>query len=74
MKKIIVLLVLFVVVILFFVFDFGQYLTLDHIKAHQQVLDQYYVENRVVTLIGFFVFVRIDACANIRLTNRRVMN
>ena len=55
MKKIIVLLALFVVVILFFVFDLGQYLTLDYVKAQQQVLDQYYVENRVVTLIGYFV-------------------
>jgi pyruvate/2-oxoglutarate dehydrogenase complex dihydrolipoamide dehydrogenase (E3) component/uncharacterized membrane protein YdjX (TVP38/TMEM64 family) len=55
MKKIIVLLALLVVVILFFVFDLGQYLTLDYVKAQQQVLDQYYVENRVVTLIGFFV-------------------
>ena len=55
MKKIIVLLALLVVVILFFVFDLGQYLTLDYVKAQQQVLDQYYVENRVGTLIGYFV-------------------
>ena len=55
MKKIIVLLTLLVVVILFFVFDIGQYLTLDYVKAQQQALDQYYAENRVFTLIGFFV-------------------
>jgi len=55
MKKIIVLLALLLVVILFFAFDLGQYLTLDYVKAQQQSLDQYYTENRLVTLIGFFV-------------------
>ena len=55
MKKIIVLSALLVVVVLFFAFDLGQYLTLDYVKAQQQALDQYYVENRVMALIGFFV-------------------
>jgi len=55
MKKIIVLLVLLLVVILFFVFDLGQYLTLDYVKAQQQAFDQYYAANRVLTLLGFFV-------------------
>ena len=55
MKKIIVLSALLVVVVLFFAFDLGQYLTLDYIKAQQQALDQYYVENRVMALIVFFV-------------------
>jgi len=65
MKKIIVLLALLVVVILFFVFDLGQYLTLDYVKAQQQVLDQYYVENRVVTLIGFFVLYMVITGASL---------
>jgi len=55
MKKIILLAGLLVIVLLFFAFDLGQYLTLDYIKSQQQVIDQYYAENRVVTLIGFFL-------------------
>jgi dihydrolipoamide dehydrogenase len=55
MKKIIVLLGLLLVVILFFAFDLGQYLTLDYVKSQQQAFDQYYAANRVFTLIGFFV-------------------
>lgn len=55
MKKTIILLALFVVVTLFFVFDLGQFLTLDYVKQQQQSIDAYYVDNRIVTLIGFFV-------------------
>ena len=55
MKKIIVVAGLLVIVLLFFVFDLGQYLTLDYIKSQQQVIDQYYAENRVLTLVGYFV-------------------
>jgi pyruvate/2-oxoglutarate dehydrogenase complex dihydrolipoamide dehydrogenase (E3) component/uncharacterized membrane protein YdjX (TVP38/TMEM64 family) len=55
MKKIILLAGLLIVVLLFFMFDLGQYLTLDYIKSQQQVIDQYYAENRVLTQIGFFV-------------------
>jgi pyruvate/2-oxoglutarate dehydrogenase complex dihydrolipoamide dehydrogenase (E3) component/uncharacterized membrane protein YdjX (TVP38/TMEM64 family) len=55
MKKIILVAGLLIVVLLFFMFDLGQYLTLDYIKSQQQVIDQYYAENRVLTLIGFFI-------------------
>jgi len=55
MKKIILVAGLLIVVLLFFMFDLGQYLTLDYIKSQQQVIDQYYTENRVLTMIGFFV-------------------
>ncbi len=55
MKKIIVLLALLVVVVLFFVCDLGQYLTLDYVKAQQQALNQYYAENRLFALLGFFL-------------------
>jgi dihydrolipoamide dehydrogenase len=55
MKKIILLVGLLIVVLLFFMLDLGQYLTLDYIKSQQQGIDQYYAENRVLTLIGFFV-------------------
>ena len=55
MKKIILLGLFAVIVLLFFQFDLGQYLTLEHVKAHQQRIDQFYAENRTLTLIGFFV-------------------
>ncbi|MDH3450021.1 MAG: VTT domain-containing protein, partial [Gammaproteobacteria bacterium] len=55
MKKIILLGLLAVIVILFFMFDLEQYLTLDYVKTQQQIIDQYYQENRLLTLIGFFL-------------------
>ena len=55
MKKIILVAGLLVIILLFFVFDLGQYLTLDYIKSQQQVIDQYYAENRLLTLVGYFV-------------------
>ena len=51
MKKIILLGLLGVVVLLFFVFELEQYLTLEYVKAQQQVLDQYYAENRLLTMV-----------------------
>ena len=55
MKKIILLGLLAVVILLFFQFDLEQYLTLDYIKSQQQVINQHYLENRLLTLIGFFL-------------------
>ena len=55
MKKIIVICALLLVVASFFVFDLGQYLTLDYVKAQQQSIDRYYADNRLLTLLGFFV-------------------
>ena len=55
MKKILLLGLLGVTVLLFFYLDLGQYLTLEYVKGQQQILDQYYAENRVLTQIGFFV-------------------
>jgi pyruvate/2-oxoglutarate dehydrogenase complex dihydrolipoamide dehydrogenase (E3) component/membrane protein DedA with SNARE-associated domain len=55
MKKIVLLGLLALIVVIFFQFDLEQYLTLDYVKSQQQIIDQYYVENRVLTLIGFFV-------------------
>ncbi len=55
MKKIVLLGVLLVIVIVFFQFDLGQYLTLDYIKAQQQQIDQFYQQHRVLTLLGFFL-------------------
>lgn len=54
MKKIGLVGLLVAIVVLFFVFDLGQYLTLDYIKSQQFEIEQYYSENRVLTLILFF--------------------
>ena len=55
MKKIILVVAILAIVGLFFAFDLGQYLTLDYIKAQQQSIDQYYQDNRVLTLVVFFL-------------------
>ena len=55
MKKIAILALLIAVVIVFFQFDLGQYLTLEYVKAQQQQIDQLYQQNRVLTLIGYFL-------------------
>ena len=55
MKKIILLGLLAVIVLLFFQLDLEQYLTLDYVKSQQEIIDQYYRENRALTLIGFFL-------------------
>ena len=55
MKKIVLLGLLALIVVIFFQFDLGQYLTLDYVKSQQQVINQYYADNRTLTLIGFFL-------------------
>jgi pyruvate/2-oxoglutarate dehydrogenase complex dihydrolipoamide dehydrogenase (E3) component/uncharacterized membrane protein YdjX (TVP38/TMEM64 family) len=55
MKKIILLGLLALIVVLFFQYDLQQYLTLDYIKTQQHALDQYYAENRALTMAGFFL-------------------
>jgi dihydrolipoamide dehydrogenase len=55
MKKIILLGLLGAIVLIFFHFELDQYLTLEYIKTQQQIIDQYYAENRLLTLVGFFV-------------------
>ena len=55
MKKIAILALLMVVVVGFFHFELGQYLTLEYIKTQQQEIDQLYQQNRMLTLVGFFL-------------------
>jgi len=55
MKKIILLGLLGAIVLIFFHFELDQYLTLEYIKTQQQIIDQYYAENRLLTMVGFFV-------------------
>ena len=55
MKKIVVVGALLAIVVLFFAFDLQQYLTLDYIKGQQQAIDDYYADNRLLTIVGFFI-------------------
>jgi uncharacterized membrane protein YdjX (TVP38/TMEM64 family) len=55
MKKIILVVSLLVLVLLFFLFDLEQYLTLEYVKSQQQAIQAHYADNRVATLIGFFI-------------------
>ena len=55
MKKIVIVALLAAIVLVFFQFDLGQYLTLEYIKSQQQRIDQVYAENRTLTLVAYFV-------------------
>ena len=55
MKKFILLGMVVAIVVAFFHFDLGHYLTLEFIKSQQQQIDQYYLENRVLTLLVYFL-------------------
>ena len=55
MKKIVILALLALIVMAFFQFELEQYLTLEYIKNQQQLIDQYYQEHRVLTLIAYFL-------------------
>jgi len=55
MKKFILLGLVLALVIVFFQFDLGHYLTLEFIKAQQQQIDQYYAANQALTLLAYFL-------------------
>ena len=55
MKKPILVLVILGLVVGFFAFDLGQYLSLENIKAQQQGISDYYQSNRTLALILYFV-------------------
>ncbi|HKJ53837.1 MAG TPA: VTT domain-containing protein, partial [Gammaproteobacteria bacterium] len=55
MKKIGLVILLGAVVLVFFQFDLGQYLTLEYIKQRQLDIDRFYTDNRLLTLLGFFI-------------------
>ncbi len=48
--KIVLVAFICILVWAFFAFDLGQYLTLDYIKSQQQAFDDYYRENRLLTI------------------------
>lgn len=39
----------------FFIFDLGQYLSLDYLKQKHQTILDFYAANRVLTIVGFFL-------------------
>ncbi len=55
MKKPILVAVVVALVAGFFLFDLGQYLSLENIKAQQQGITDYYEANRTLALIIYFV-------------------
>lgn len=60
--RIILLLVVAALVLCFFVFDLGRFLTLGYLKSQQQVFNEYYQANRVATQIIYFgVYVLVTA-------------
>ncbi len=54
MKKLVLLGILVLVVVVFFQFELERFLTLEYLKAQQQYIDQFYADNRWLTLIGYF--------------------
>lgn len=50
-----VILLVVALVAAFFVFDLGQYLTLDYLKSQREAFLAFYAENRLMTLTAYFV-------------------
>ncbi|MFO7812528.1 MAG: FAD-dependent oxidoreductase, partial [Pelovirga sp.] len=54
-KKILIVGIIVIFLVLFFVFDLHQMLTLTELKARQEAFYQYYLNHRLLTLGGYFV-------------------
>ena len=54
-KKIIILAIVAILVACFFIFDLGQYFSLEYIKSQQEALNTFYQENQWQTILGFFL-------------------
>ena len=54
MKKIIILGLVVTVIALFQIFDLGQFLTLEYIKSQQAAMQEFYQQNTLLTIAGFF--------------------
>ena len=55
MKKLVLAGIIAVIVLVFFAFDLGQYLSLEYVKAQQDQVETLYAENQVATLLIFFI-------------------
>ena len=54
-SKIILLILVLTLIIAFFAFDLGQFLTLEYLKSQQQRLDAWYRENPALLIGGYFL-------------------
>lgn len=60
--KMIFVLVIVVLIISFFIFDLGRFLTLDYLKGQQATFDLYYQNNRFTTLLLYFsIYILVTA-------------
>jgi dihydrolipoamide dehydrogenase len=55
MKKVGLIGIIISILITFFAFDLGQFLTLEYIKEQQHQIDALYAENKLLTLASFFL-------------------
>lgn len=55
-KKYIILMIIALLVGSYFVFDLGQYLTLDYLKSQREIFQDYYAEHQGLTIGLYFVF------------------
>jgi len=55
MKKLVLVGIIALIVLVFFAFDLGQYLSLEYIKAQQDQVEMLYAENQLATLLIFFI-------------------
>jgi len=53
-SKVLILLVVGGLIAAFFAFDLGSFLSLDYLKQQQQIILDFYADNRLLTLAGFF--------------------
>jgi uncharacterized membrane protein YdjX (TVP38/TMEM64 family) len=61
-SKFIVVGVFIALIVLFFVFDLQQYLTLDHIKSQQEVLDTVYQDHTATTIaVYMLIYIAVTA-------------
>jgi len=55
MKKVSLVGIIIIILVIFFAFDLGQFLTLEYIKEQQHQIDALYAENKFLTLASFFL-------------------
>ncbi|WP_455217069.1 TVP38/TMEM64 family protein, partial [Kaarinaea lacus] len=61
-SRLVLVLVIISLVAAFFVFDLGQYLTLDYLKSQRQAFLDFYADNTTLTLAVYFaVYVAVTA-------------
>lgn len=56
---------LIILVSLFFILDMGQYFTLENLKSHQEAFREYYEQNKVVTLLSYFLIYVVMAALSL---------